>query len=206
MPINLAIGQFYLDQCANIPQGWDMSTWLKTCFFIYDQNPDTCTIRIEDHSELLQIYDVDDVHEVFVNILNEEGTICFTTQLTPFGTLSFDLPGEGLYEVQITVNYTIQFNDGGNIIPHTFQIAYIYPVECVRSSDYNNALVQDIKCRITKTQCEIQRRKCVGKDYCELQENIYALVNYMYAICTFTLSVEEFDMISCAVKRMKKVR
>jgi hypothetical protein len=208
MSVNLAVGQYYLDQCVNnIPQGMDIETYLKTCFFIYEQNADTCTIRIEDHSELLQVYNGDtDVHEVFINILDENGELCFQGTMSPFGTYSFDLPGCGLYEVQITVQYTIQYEEADDVIvPHTFQIAYIYPVECTRSGDYHNTLLYDIKCRISKTQCEIQKRKCVGRNYCELQENVYALANYLYALCTFQLSVEEFDMISCAVKRIKKV-
>ena len=88
---NLAVGQYYINQCLSmIPQGLNLQTWLKTCFFIYDQNPSTCTIRIEDHSELIQAYNpLTDVHTVTVGIYDEEGVICYTTNLNPIGNLTF---------------------------------------------------------------------------------------------------------------------
>lgn len=204
--INLAIGKAALDSClASLPIGWDIDTWLKTCFFIYDQNPDTCTIRIEDHSELITTYALTDTHVVFINILDEDGIIVYSGTMEPFKSFSFDLPGCGNYEVQINVEYTIIYDDGINPpITHVFQIAYIYPVECVRSGNYHNTLLAHIDCLITANQCEIQRRKCVGKDYCQLQEGIFALNNYRYALCNFDFCVEEFDQISCAVKQIKK--
>lgn len=204
--VNLAIGQAALDECANITQGLDIETYIKPCFFIYEQNADTCTIRIEDRSEQISFNDaLTDVHEVFINIFDDDGLLCFSGIMAPFETFSFDLPGEGLYEVQITVNYTIQFIDGPNTIPHIFQIVYIYPVECVRCSDYHNTLLHDIECRISNSQCEIEKRKCVGRNYFDIQNNIYALDNYLFALCNFEFSVKEFDMISCAVKQIKKV-
>jgi len=204
---NLAVGQYYINQCLSmIPQGLNLQTWLKTCFFIYDQNPSTCTIRIEDHSELIQAYNpLTDVHTVTVGIYDEEGVICYTTNLNPFGNLSIDLPGNGKYTVEINVEYTIQYvGPDEEIFEHTFQIAYIYPIECVRSSDYHNTLLKHIDCLLANNQCEIQRRKCVGREYCDLQDSVYALNNYRYALCCLEFSVEEFDQISCAVKQIKK--
>jgi len=197
MPVNIEIAQDQLDAClSSIPQGWDINTWVKPCFFIYDQDPDTCTIRIEDHSEIIAFYDADtDVYEATVTILDSDGIVCYSGVMDSMGSFSFELPYCGMWEVQINLTYTIQYViDNDPPIPHTFQIAYIYPIECVRSFD----------CKVAETQCVIQKRKCVGRDYCELQNNIYALINYRYALCHFEFSVAEFDMISCAVKLIKK--
>lgn len=206
MSINLAIGQSFLNQCVNIPQGMDISTYVKTCFFIYDQNPDTCTIRIEDKSEQISFYDADtDVHEVFVTITNDSDLVCYTNNMVPFGTLSFDLPECGMYTVEITVQYTIQYEISPGVFePHTFQISYIYPIECIASTDYFNNLLKDIDCKIVLKQCAIQKRKCVGRDYDNLQSDVYALDNYRYLLCNFNLSAHEIDCISCAVTKIKK--
>jgi hypothetical protein len=211
MPVNIAPYQSFLNFIENnVPQGMDIGTYIRACFFIYDQDPETGIIKIDDQSSQLEFYDeLTDVHEVSVIIrhddCNDDCPVCYTGPFTPFGNLSYQLPYEGSYTVEIDVRYTIQYDDGlGNITPYTFQAVFIYPVEWVRSGNYNNTLLHDIQCRIAKLQCEVNKRAKVGRDRSELQHRIFALNNYLYAICNLSLDIEEFDMISCAVKNIKK--
>jgi hypothetical protein len=212
MPVNLALYQNFIDTVeSSIPQGIDLDTFLKTCFFIYDQDPVTGLIKIDDQSELLSTYNpLTDVHEVYVIIrkddCNDNCPICYEGPFTPFGNLTYKLPCPGKYTVEIDVRYTVQVDDGiGGFYPHVFQTILMYPIEWIRSGDYHNTLLNDIKCRIVNLQCEILKRIKVGRDWRDLQNRIYALNNYLYALCNICLSVEEFDKISCAVKKIKKV-
>jgi hypothetical protein len=207
MSFNLEVPQFYIDQCTNgIPQGMDMSTYLKPCFFIYEQSGENGIIRIEDKSMQVSFYDSDtDTHEVFVTIYDDAGIVCFTQSLTPFENLSLSLPREGCYTVEIDVRYTILYDGPDDTtIEHTFQNVYMYPVCWERCGDYHNTLLYDITCRISKLQCEINKRSCVGRDYHDLQQRVFMLNNYLYAICNFCLTAEQFDQIACKVKTIKK--
>jgi len=207
MAVNIAVLQYYIDQCeANIPQGMGLNTYIKPCFFIYDQNPETCTIRIEDKTTQVAFYDNQtDVHTVTIRIFDTEGLLCFEGPMNPFGTFSFDLPGYGEYKVEIDIRYTIFYIDGSEIIEHTFQQVLMYCITCDICGDYHNSIVQDIKERISCTQVEIGKRKCVGRKWDNLQENIYALNNFLFALCNFSFNESEYDMISGAVKGIKKV-
>jgi len=206
MAIDVATLLFNTAQCLDVPQGMSLSTYIKKFFKITEQDIENGVILIDDQSEQISFYDnLTDVHEVFVTIYNESGTVCYTNTMVPFGNLSFVLPEPGCYTVEIDVRYTIQYDDGGNIIPFTFQQVCMYPIEWTLSGDYHNTLKYDIECRVAKLQCEINKRACVGRDWLELQERVYALVNYLYALCNFCLDFCEFDAISCKVKTIKKV-
>lgn len=211
MPVNVALYQDFINQVADsIPQGMDINTYLKLCFFIYDQDPETGIIRIDDRSSQLVFYNpATDEHTVSVLVrhddCDDECPICYNGPFVPFQNLSVQLPREGAYTVEIDVRYTIQWDDGlGNITPFIFQAVFIFPVEWMRSGNYHNALLNDIRCRIAKLQCAINKRRKVGRNHLELQHRMYALNNYLYAICNLSLDIEEFDAISCAVKSIKK--
>jgi hypothetical protein len=204
--INLAVPQNFLDHCNNIAQGMSLSTYVKPCFFIYEQDGENGIIKVDDRSRQISFYDNQtDVHEVFVTVYNSDQTVCYTQPLTPFGNLSFTLPKFGHYIVEIDVRYTIQYDDNGTIIEHTFQNVYSYPVEWETCGDYYNALLHDISCRVSKLQCEINKRKGVGRSWCDLQERVLALTNYSFALCCFSFNEKEFDAIKCAVNKIKKV-
>lgn len=207
MPVNFELYQDFVDNCSNvIGQGMQLDTYIKPCFFLYEEDPVNGIIKIDDASIQNSFYDaLTDVHEVFITITNESGVVCYTSSITPFGNLSFVLPEPGCYTVEVDVRYTIQYDDMGNIVPHTFQNVLMYPIEWNLSGNYHNSLLYDITCRISSIQCEINKRSCVGRAWTELQNRIYMLNNYLYAICNFCLSVKEFDQIVCKINKIKKV-
>lgn len=211
MPVNIALYEYFLNQTENsIVSGMNLATYLKACFFIYEEDADTGTIRIDDRSTQISQYNaLTDVHEVYVYIRKENcdqcELICYQGPFTPFGNLSYSLPQEGAYTIEIDVRYTIQWDDGlGNIIPYTFQTVLIYPVEWVPSGNYHNMLVNDIKCRIVAMQLGISKRVKVGRDWLDVQHRVYMLNNYLYALCNFGLSSADIDKISNKIKTIKK--
>ena len=207
MSNNIAIQLDHIDACEDlIPHGQDIFTYMKPCFFIYDQNAETCTIRIVDKSDNFNKYSqFTDSYTIGVIVIDAEGNICSTQTLAALGSLTVDLPSCGKFQVQIDLQYTILYDDNGTIIPFTFQWVSMYCVSCDVCGDRHNSLYYDITCRISKTECEIVKRKKVGRVWDKLQDNIYALENYLYAICNFEFTDKEYEMISCAVKGIKKV-
>jgi len=206
MNINLAVPVQYTQHCQNVPQGMNLNTYINDCFNIVQQDADCGIIRIEDLSEQISFYDVDtDLHQVFVNIFDDQLNLCFSGTIDPFSNISFVLPKPGCYLVEIDVRYTIQYDNAGEIIPHTFQNVYGYPIEWRIAHSYHNALKNDITSRIAALQCEINKRRCVGRSWSKLYDRVIALDNYLFAICTYCLTLEQFDQIACKVKTIKKV-
>lgn len=207
MELDLTVAYYNLQSCINnIPQGTDIDNYIKSCFFIYPSNPEICEIRVEDHSKLINFSDPDtDVHTVSINIFDEASVQCVSDTFTPFGTKNYQLTGEGTHLVEIIVQYTIDYlDDEGETQQHVFEKILMYPVECVTCGDHHNNLISEIKCRVARLNCDILKRRKVGRDYCKMQNAVTELLNYLYLLCNFNLTEKEYDIISCAVTKVKK--